>query len=327
MKKLLSVVLVLMMVVSLVAGCQGKEENDQRYLAIVWPDTQIEFYNWAAETIKAQAEAAGWKAEISCYNWDTKQQIEQFENFQTMGVTDIISIATDKDAIVDVCKQLREGGINLNFFAMAPSDLDAYDSVTVASQYDIGVGMAENAIAWVEANYPDAADGSIKAAMISLPTDPDNMERDNGVRDTLAKCSKITLVKEYELDGQEATKVQAAVDTMMTEHPDVQVLVCHFASFSIAADEILATYTQLDRANFGIFSGDVDTMIGERMLLTPEGGSLIRATCTYDPDGVAKQFDVCAGKYDSELNELKQYVYYITKFDTETIVDYMNSQK
>ena len=328
MKKVLKVLLVALMLMTVCACSGGQTEPEepgekQRYVGICWLDTQIEFYNWAANTIKDAAEKAGWKAEISCFDFDVNKQIEQLENFATMGVTDIISIAVDADAIVDVCKRLREQGINLNFFAMAPNDIDAYDSVTVADQYEIGVAMAENAVDWVNEKYPDAADGSIPAVMISLPTDPDNMLRDDGVRDTLAKCPKIKLVKEYELDGQESVKVQEAVDTMMLEYPETQLVVCHFASFAIAADERLLTYPELDRENFGIFSGDIDTMIGERMLKTLTGEGLIRATGTYDPDGVYKQFDVCAGKYDDKLNDKKQYVYEITKFNLDDIKEYM----
>lgn len=330
MKKLLVVLLSVLMVLSL-AACGAKEETPttdnegeaQRYVGIVWCDTQIEFYNWAANLIKSQAEEAGWKAEITSFDFDTATQIEQMENFATKGVTDIISIAMDGEALNDVCKRLREQGINLNFFAMAPSDIDAYDSVTVANQYDIGVAMAENAVDWVNEMYPDAADGSIKAVMITLPTDPDNIERDNGVRDTLLACSKINLAKEYECADQTAVTVQNAVDTMMLEHPDTQVLLCHFASFAIAADERLLTYPELDRENFGIFSGDIDTFLGERMLKTESGEGLIRATGTYDPDGVSKQFAVAAGQYNDQLNEKKQYEYTIEKFDLERIKEYM----
>lgn len=334
MKKLLTILLALLMVFSLV-GCSGNKEEEnpaegdgeetvQHHLGIIWPDTQIEFYNWAANLIKSKAEEAGWKVEeIAVYDWDTSKQIEQFENFATMGCTDIISIATDSAAIVDVCKKLRQQGINLNFFAMAPADLDAYDSVTVADQYAIGVAMAENAVDWVNEKYPDAPDGSIKAAIITLPTDEDNIARDNGIRDTLAACPKITIVKEYEQDAQDDVKVQETVDTMMLENPDIQVLVCHFASMSLAADERLSTYTQIDRENFGIFSGDIDTMLGARIQKSVTNESLIRATGTYDPEGVYKQFDVASGKYDSELNDQKQYVYHITKFDTTNIDAYM----
>ena len=335
MKKLLKVLLVVLMVLSLGACASQSEEETpaadnteekQNFLGIVWPTTQVEFFDWAANMMKTQAEEAGWKAEISSYEWDTTTQIQQFENFATMGATHIISYAGDPDALVDVCKKLREQGLVLSFFATAPSDLDAYDNVAVANQYDIGKGMAENAIDWVNAKYPDAEDGSVKAVMFTLPTTADDLERDRGVRETLATCPKIEVVKEYELDNDYNTTMPGMVDMMMLEHPEVQVVICHFASLSIQADERLLTYSQIDRDNFGIFSGDIDTMIGQRMLNTNEGEGLIRATCTYDPDGVSKQFELCRGTYNSELNDLKQYEYYITKFTSETIHEYMDAQ-
>ena len=161
--------------------------------------------------------------------------------------------------------------------------------------------------------------------MFALPTTEDDVQRDNGVRDTLKACPKIEIVKEYELDNDYNTTMPGMVDMMMLEHPDVQVVVCHFASLSIQADERLLTYSQIDRDNFGIFSGDIDTMIGERMMKTLDGEGLIRATGTYDPDGVSKQFGLCRGDYNDQLNDKKEFEYSITKFTSETIHEYMET--
>ena len=323
MKKFV-VVLLAVLLIGCFAG-SAIADGEQNYLGIVWPSLQIEFFDWAANFMKSQAEEAGWKAEITSYDFDTVTQIQQMENFATMGVTHIISYAGEPEALVDVCKKLREQGIVMSFFATAPSDLDAYDNVAVANQYDIGKAMAENAVDWVNEKYPDAADGSIKAVMFALPTTEDDVQRDNGVRDTLKACPKIEIVKEYELDNDYNTTMPGMVDMMMLEHPEVQVVVCHFASLSIQADERLLTYSQIDRDNFGIFSGDIDTMIGERMMKTLDGEGLIRATGTYDPDGVSKQFGLCRGDYNDQLNEKKEYEYSITKFTSETIHEYMET--
>ena len=285
MKKFV-VVLLAVLLIGCFAG-SAIADGEQNYLGIVWPSLQIEFFDWAANFMKSQAEEAGWKAEITSYDFDTVTQIQQMENFATMGVTHIISYAGEPEALVDVCKKLREQGIVMSFFATAPSDLDAYDNVAVANQYDIGKAMAENAVDWVNEKYPDAADGSIKAVMFALPTTEDDVQRDNGVRDTLKACPKIEIVKEYELDNDYNTTMPGMVDMMMLEHPDVQVVVCHFASLSIQADERLLTYSQIDRDNFGIFSGDIDTMIGERMMKTLDGEGLIRATG--NPDSLVNE--------------------------------------
>ena len=76
-------------------------------------------------------------------------------------------------------------------FAMAPDNLDAYDSVTVADQYQIGEAIAQNASDWVDATFPDAEDGSIDAVIIKLPTDAENIKRDEGM-DTIANNPRST---------------------------------------------------------------------------------------------------------------------------------------
>ena len=320
MKKLVALLLALVMVAGLsLTACAAEEE---RYLGIVWPTMGVEFFSNFAELIKSQAEAIGWKAEITSYDFSTANQITQLENFESMGVTDIISIAFDKEGLIDVCKGLRERGIRVTFFSYAPNDLDAYDNVTVANQFNIGHAVGEVASDWVNAKYPDAADGSIKAVVIAMPTTNEEMDRDNGIKAGLAENSKIDVVKVYELAEDNEVAAQAAFENALLEFPDLQIVCTHYANFATAIDETAATYS-LDRENFAIFSGDWDTPIAERVASSANGESLIRGLGAYDNLATQKQFDISRGLYDDQLNENKEFELSIMKVTPENVAEYL----
>ncbi len=304
------------------SGASETSEPEQHVLSIVWPTLSIDFYTTMADVMKAQAEAEGWQVDVVSYDFNSATQVTQLENCETMGATDIITCALDPDAIEDVCVRLREKGININMFAMAPDNLDAYDSVTVADQYQIGEAIAQNASDWVDATFPDAEDGSIDAVIIKLPTDAENIKRDEGM-DTIANNPKINVVRSYELSAEDPVEAQNAIDMMMLEYPDTKVVLCHFASLALAADVTAMGYSQIDREHFGIFSGDWDSELANRIQASVNNESLIRATGTYSTNAMELQFYVCAGEYDDELNDQKQYVYPIVRITPENINEYL----
>lgn len=297
-------------------------EKTDHYLSIVWPTLSIDFYTAMADLMKGQAEEAGWKVDVVSYDFNAATQVTQLENCEAMGVTDIITCALDPNAVEDVCVRLRQKGININMFAMAPANLDAYDSVTVADQYQIGEAIAQNASDWVDATFPDADEGSIDAVIIELPSDAENIKRDRGM-ETISNNSKINVVRIYELGAEDPVEAQNAIDMMMLEYPETKVVLCHFASLSLAADVTAMSYEGIDRDHFGIFSGDWDTELAARIQASVNNESLIRATGTYSTNAMEIQFHVCAGEYDDQLNDQKQYVYPIVRITPENIGEYL----
>lgn len=320
MNKILALVLTLVMAFCMMVTVSAEE---QRNVAIVWPTMSVEFFSDFAEMMKSKAEAAGMKAEIMSYDFNPATMITQLENCGAMGVTDVISCAMDQEAPIEICKQLREQGVRLTFFSYAPNDIDAYDNVSVANQFDIGHAVGEVASDWVNAKYPEAADGSVKAILIALPTSEEEVNRDNGIKAGLAENSKIELVKVYELAEDNEVAAQAAFENALLEFPDLQIVCTHFANFAMAIDETAATYSQIDRDNFAIFSGDWDTPIAERVASSANNESLIRGLGAYDNLVTKKQFDISMGKFDSELNELKQYVISVMKVNPDNVADYL----
>lgn len=324
--KILSLLLVFALTLPL-AACGSKtpdsDEPQQRFLRIVWPTLDIDFYSTMADVMRGQAEAADWKVEVVSYDFDSAAQAAQLEECESLGVTHIITCAQDPDAVEDICIHLRERGINISMFALAPSNPDAYDSATVADQYRIGEAIAKNASNWVNDTFPDAEDGSIDTILIEVPADAENIKRAEGM-ETISENPKIHVVQTCKLNGEDPAEVQSVIDTMMQEYPETKVVLCHFSSLAQAADDSAMGYSQLDRENFGIFSGDWDAELAARIQASEDNESLIRATGTYATDAMEIQFPVCTGEYNRLLNDQKQYVYPVVRITPNNIKDYLN---
>lgn len=326
LRKSLPLLLIFVLALSF-AACGGEtpsssEKTQQRFLCIVWPTLDIEFYSTMADVMTEQAEKAGWKVEVAAYDFDSATQVKQLENCETLGVTDIITCAQDADAVEDTCVSLRQKGINISMFAMAPDNPDAYDSVTVADQYQIGEAIAKNASDWVNKTFPDAGDGSIDTVLIEVPAGTENIKRAQGM-ETISENSKIHVVCTYKLKGEDPAKAKIVIDEMMRQYPETKVVLCHFSSLAQAADDSAMGYNRIDREHFGIFSGDWDAELADRIQASEDNKSLIRATGTYATNAMELQFHVCTGEYDRLLNDQKQYVFPIVHITPENIKDYL----
>lgn len=297
---------------------KGQYSFPDRYLGLSWNTLAVPFFVVLSEQIQAQAEAAGTKCDVVSADFDVAKQIEQLENLASMGVTDIIIIPLDVDALRDTMKKLRAQGINIHSFAydFGP-DPDCYDSCTYANQYAIGQTIADSANDWINGKWPDAAAESVEVAVITLPIDKDNIERDKGILDEIAKNEKIKLVKNFELTSMESIDAQNAVDMILMEYPTVKVIITHFASMALAGDERALLHSEIDRDNFAIISGDFDDELGRRMLASLTNDSLIRGSGTYSPD-TYRLFEVCMGMFDDQLDEFKRYNFDVFKITPET---------
>lgn len=298
--------------------------NDgERLLGLAWCDVSIQFYSDFADLIKAQAEADGIETVVFSADFDVQNQIDQLENMLTMGVTDIIMIAIDEDALKDTMKRVIDAGVNVHTFAYDfGGDNTYYTTATVADQYAIGQAMGDAANEYIETTWPDAADGEVQVALITYPYSSADIERDDGARDTISANSKATIVYEYEMPSQEPVEAQNAVDMILMQHPDVDVIVCHYASMAEAADERALQHPEIDRDTFGIISGDINDTLNARILASLDGESLIRALGTYSPD-LNLPYEILMGQHDDELDECGRYAFGVFKLNAQEMVEYL----
>lgn len=298
-------------------------EGGDRLLGLAWNDLSIQFYSDLAALVESQAEEDGIETVLFSADFNVQNQIDQLENMLTMGVTDIVIIPVDQEALKDTMKQVIDAGVNVHSFAYDfGGDNSYYTTATVADQYAIGQAMGEAANEYIENTWPDAADGEVKVAMITLPTSTDDIKRDDGVRDTISANPKAEIVYEYEAPSQDSVESQNAVDMILMQNPDVDMIVCHFASMAIAADERALQHPELDKDTFAIISGDTDDALNARIISSLEGESFIRATGTYSPE-LELIYEVLMGEHDDELDDCGRYAFGVFKLNAEEMVEFV----
>ncbi len=343
MKKLLLVLISVLMVLSLAACGSGEKPADNpepepvvevdpkeidnnphgktegRYLAISMPTLAAPFYVQLCDLIEDQAKAAGMQVTRESADGNVSTQITQLENFKTMGVTDLIVCPVDEEAVKETLVALRKDGMNIHSFAFEfGRDCSYYDSCTSANQKAIGEQNVANANDWIAKTFPDAVDKSVKTVIVSLPNNEANIARAEGLR-TIADNPKVDLLAEYEMTAEDMSQAQNFVDQMMIEHPDVQVVICHFASIAMAVDEQLQAYrNQLDVEHFAVFSCDYDDTLAAKMVSSLQNESFIRATGTYNP-ALNLIFEVTMGQHDSELSAEKIFFFPVVSFTAEEV--------
>lgn len=341
MKKLLLALLSLLMVVSLCACASGEKpaedaqqaaevdpkeidnnphgETQGRYLAISMPTLAAPFYVQLCDLIEEQAKAAGMQVTRESADGNVSTQITQLENFKTMGVTDLIVCPVDEEAVKETLIALRKEGMNVHSFAFEfGRDCSYYDSCTSANQKAIGEQNVANANDWIAKTFPDAEDKSVKVCIVSLPNNEANIARAEGLR-TIADNPKVDLLAEYEMTAEDMSQAQNFVDQMMIEHPDVQVVICHFASIAMAVDEQLQAYrNQIDADHFAVFSCDYDDTLASKMISSLKNESFIRATGTYNPE-LNLIFEVTMGQHDDELTSEKIFFFPVVSFTAEDV--------
>lgn len=333
MKRIFSLLLCVALILALLAGCGSSatqpaateapasepaaEAEAERFLGLSWASVSIQFYSDLADLICGQAEADGVKSTVLSADFDVQKQISQLENMITMGVTDIVVLPVDEDALKDTLRTVREAGINVHSFAFDYGcDTTCFDTATVADQYSIGCAMGEVANEYINNTWADAADGEVAVAMITLPASTADKERDSGARDTISANPKASIVYEYEMGSQDGVEAQNAVDMILMQHPEVQVIVCHFASMAIAADERAMQHSEIDKNTFAIISGDTDDVLNERIISSLDGNSLIRGTGTYSPE-LDVIYPVTMHYMDDKLDEYGRYAFGTLKFNAE----------
>ncbi len=341
MKKLFLLLISMLMVLSLAACGSGEKPADNpepvvevdpkeidnnphgktegRYLAISMPTLAAPFYVQLCDLIEDQAKAAGMQVTCESADGNISTQITQLENFKTMGVTDLIVCPVDEEAVKETLVALRKDGMNIHSFAFEfGRDCSYYDSCTSANQKAIGEQNVANANDWIAKTFPDAADKSVKTVIVSLPNNEANIARAEGLR-TIADNPKVDLLAEYEMTAEDMSQAQNFVDQMMIEHPDVQVVICHFASIAMAVDEQLQAYrNQLDVEHFAVFSCDYDDTLASKMVSSLQNESFIRATGTYNPE-LNLIFEVTMGQHDSELTAEKIFFFPVVSFTAEDV--------
>jgi ribose transport system substrate-binding protein len=109
-------------------------------------------------------------------------QATQVENFTAMKVKFLFVMPVESTSLVPKLVAARKAGVTVLVAGGDPGNADAYDGVMMMNQFLSGSFEAWMAKQWVDATYPDAADGSIETVIFESTLNTEATDRSNGLK-------------------------------------------------------------------------------------------------------------------------------------------------
>jgi ABC-type sugar transport system substrate-binding protein len=265
-----------------------------------------EFFSTFDKELHARFEEGGYQVITLSCEANPVTQVSDIENLISMDVEAIILFVIDPTTITDVLKQARADGIKIYPIAAPFEDKDAYDAIIGTDQYATGTACAEMALDWVNANYSDAADGSIDTVILMDSTNQEGVARADGMK-TIAELSpKINIVAVYDLAGatEMNLKAQEFAELAQGQHPNVKlVLSC---STGLGLNEVYMKDSKLDRSKFAIFGIDNTTLEYEAIKRSVKNESLVRGTVCMSRGMGEACWNVFIGAWDNLKDDMNR---------------------
>jgi ribose transport system substrate-binding protein len=125
---------------------------------------------------------ADFDVQVASADGNAVNQATQVENFTAMKVKLMVVMAVEASSLVPKLVEARQSGATVMVIGGDPGNPDAYDSVMMMNQFLSGYYEAYMAKQWVDATFPDAADGSIETVIFESTLNTDATNRSNGMK-------------------------------------------------------------------------------------------------------------------------------------------------
>ena len=126
--------------------------------------------------------SADYDVQVVSADNNPNSQATQVQNFTAMKPKLLYINASEPTSLVPNLIAAREAGVIVMMAGGNPGDPEAYDSLQQMNQFMAGWYSAYLAKQWIDQTYPDAADGSIDAAILESTGNTEALERTNGLK-------------------------------------------------------------------------------------------------------------------------------------------------
>jgi len=246
------------------------------------PDTTNPFLGWLTNEVKKLAEADGRHLEIADAGMSPVKQMEQIENFIAMQVKVIDIMPVDPNNVQEIIQRAQSQGIKV---LVAGTDTTYYDVMMNMDQHNCGVQIGEMAVEWLtetfssdgtEAGLPTGASAP-KVIVIGATDTVDAKNRTNGITDKLKAWGKANVVVSP-TEARTTAGGTSVMETLWLQNPDTVCVLTYNADTAMGVNEYMMGQSGLDRAKFGVFTGDWSPPVQETIDASASGDSVFRGT-------------------------------------------------
>lgn len=247
-------------VVSMVPAKPGSPfDINGKVVCYIIPSLANPFLNGVATSVTEQFKADG--VTVNVYGADEgglNQQFDQIENCISMK-TDFMYVmaAGEIDQLIPAIEEAKAAGIMV--MGVPPQKLAPFDAIMHTSQLEDGQKVAKMACDFIEARYPDAADGSVETAIVGSPSSSVGMKlRDQGYSTITEICPKVKLVAHLDVSGDSLPIGQNAAENIFTANPDVKVFIAQSTAHAQGIANAIKAQPNVNIDEYGVFAGDMD---------------------------------------------------------------------
>jgi ABC-type sugar transport system substrate-binding protein len=237
------------------------------------PTAASGFMAFLSGELEKRFKADGWTWNIGIADGDSKKQIDQIENFMTLGVGTLVVVAVDPTGLKDVLTQAKAAGIQIINFTTDPGVGDVYLG---ADEQLVGQTVAAVASTWIDKAFPNAAPGSVKVAIMEFRDTPEASHRSDGLQ-TISSNSKVTIVKTV-ASPNDTAGAQTAAENLMLTNPDLNVILTYNSAMSLGVNAaVMAPASPIsDKSKFGTFGADISQEVASDIQASKTDKSVLR---------------------------------------------------
>ena len=286
MKKLVSILLVLVLVVGCFAGCN--QNKGDKIIGVCMQNKSSSIAVLQEEALKELFEPKGYDVQVVSADDSSATQRSQVENFILMGAEMLVILPCEISTLEDSLIKAREQGIKVVVSGGTGTvSEDAYDAVCSDDEFMVGMYVASVAKTWIEEHMDPNGDWEVH--FLSSTLSEDAITRCKGEAMILEKYLKNVNGEYVNLMGtvvDEANKVEnpvycemvasrvssyeacstqmsmtdnkGVVSNVLTENPKVRIFIAYNSLASTAGStHITDHYSKEETAEFAFFSGGV----------------------------------------------------------------------
>jgi ribose transport system substrate-binding protein len=267
--------------------------------------------------------------QVSSADGNANTQATQIENYTAMKPAFLFVMAVEPTSIVPKLEAARQAGVKVLFAGGDPGSENAYDSVMKMNQFLSGEYAALMAKQWVDATYPEAADGSIETAIFESTLNPEAVDRSAGLKmisepylknakgeyidatgnvvsdankiANPAYSPKVKVVQTVQAEMFQAG--QTAMQNILTTNPNVKLVIAYAGDGGMGASQaIMDEYAKGtgvsvidDLSKVGVFSVGMIGAEGPAVLDSSTGKGVFRGTIRFGGDLIGRTMEY-AGK-------------------------------
>lgn len=289
MKKLCAVILVLVLSVSLIAGCSKKEEiiepaKENYKFGATYMTLNNPYFVALNNGIKDVVEANGDKLIALDPALDSSKQVSQIEDLIEQGVDAIFVNPADWIRISPALEAAKEAGIPIINVDSPVYDTDLVVSIIASDNYNAGIICANDMMRKLS---------SAKIVILEHPTAKSSIDRTQGFIDTIAGMDEYEIVAQESSEGQ-LEQAMPVMANIIQENPVIDVVMALNDPTAMGAVAALQTYQREE----GVLVYGVDGAPEAKQMIQDGKmtASAAQSPVTIGTKAAAVAYDILAGK-------------------------------